>query len=173
LLFVGSRKYLAGAKCLVSAFDLLIKEYPNLSLDIIGMSDSDFGNLPNGVNCHGYLDKGKDNERGLYYSLLHNAAVFVNTTPKWCAFSAAVEAMYFYTPVIVTPIDELVETFGTNIGFGSYCADNSVELLCANIRDILNHPSYKTLCINAHEAVKQFTWSAYIDKMLEIMKAFN
>ncbi len=170
LLFIGSRKYIEGAQCLVNAFDVLKKEYPGLSLNIIGMNDSDFSNLPNGVNCYGYLDKGKDNERELYYSLLQNAKIFVNTTPKWGAFSAMLEAMYFYIPIIVTPYSEFVETFGMEIGFGYYCENSSLDLLCANIKNILNHQSYDTLCINAHESVKSFTWSAYIEKMLEVMK---
>lgn len=170
LLFIGSRKYIEGAQYLVSAFEVLKKEYPNLILDIIGMNDSNFDYIPNGVNCYGYLDKGKDNDRELYYSLLQNAKIFINTTPKWGAFSATIEAMYFYIPVIVTPYKEFVETFGTKIGFGYYCENSSLDLLCANIKNILNHKSYHTLCINAHESVKDFTWGAYIDKMLEIMK---
>lgn len=170
LLFIGSRKYIEGARCLVNAFYVLRKQYHSLSLNIIGMKDSDFGELPNGVNCYGYLDKGKDNDRKLYYSLLENAKIFVNTTPKWGAFSATLEAMYFYTPVVVTPYNEFVETFGVKIGFGSYCENNSLDLLCANITNILNHQSYTTLCVNAHESVKDFTWDIYIDKMLDVMK---
>ena len=175
LLFIGSQKYAEGAKCLVHAFHQLKKDYPNLSLDMIGLEYNEFGSdfrdqLKDGVNCYGYLDKGKENERKLYYSLLENAKIFVNTTPKWGAFSATLEAMYFYIPVIVTPYKEFVETFGMEIGFGCYCENNSVDLLCASIRKILNHPSYDTLCINAHESVKDFTWDDYIDKILKTVK---
>ena len=175
LLFIGNEKYAEGAKCLLQAYHKLKKDYPNLSLDIIGLKYSDFGSnfgdqLKDGVNCHGYLDKGKETERNLYYSLLQDAKVFVNTTPKWGAYSATLEAMYFYTPVIVTPYKEFVETFGMKIGFGCYCENNSLDLLCANIKKILNHPSYSTLCINAHESVKDFTWGEYIEKMLKTIK---
>src|SRR5262249_22085434 len=100
---------------------------------------------------------------------MKDAKIFVNTTPKWGAFSATLEAMYFYTPVIVTPYKEFVETFGMKIGFGWYCKNNSLDL-CAKIKKILNCPSYDRLCINAHELVKDFTWSAYIDKMLKKIK---
>ena len=175
LLFIGSKKYAEGAQRLVQAFRELKKDYPTLSLDIIGLNVSDFGSdfgdqLNDGVNCYGYLDKGKQNERELYYSLLQDAKIFVNTTPKWGAFSATLEAMYFYIPVIVTPYKEFVETFGMQIGFGCYCENNSLDLLCANIKKILNHPSYSTLCINAHESVKDFTWGDYIDKMLKAIE---
>lgn len=170
LLFIGGRKYIEGARCLIDAFNILKKQYPNLSVDIIGMNYSDFVDLPNGVNCYGYLDKGKDNERSLFYSLLENAEIFVNTTQKWGAFSASLEAMYFYTPVVVTPYNEFVENFGMEIGFGCYCENNTLDLLCAKITGILNHQSYITLCVNAHEAVKDFTWDIYIDKMLGVIK---
>ena len=170
LLFIGGRKYIQGAQCLVDAFHVLKKDYPHLSLNIIGMNDSDvFGVPKDGINCYGYLDKGKDVDRQLYYSLLQDAKIFVNTTPKWGAFSATLEAMYFYIPVIVTPFKEFGETFGMKIGFGCYCENNSADL-CAKIKKILDYPSYGTLCINAHESVKDFTWSAYIDKMLTKVK---
>ena len=169
LLFIGSRQYILGAKYLIKAFDVLKYEYPNLSLHIIGMRENDFDYLPDRVNCYGYLDKGKDSEKELYYSLLQKAKVFVNTTPGWGAFSASIEAMYFYVPVIVTPYNGFLKTFGENINFGYYC-NNSIELLCLNIKKIFNNDSYETLCINSHKAIRDFTWNSYIDKMLNIMK---
>jgi glycosyltransferase involved in cell wall biosynthesis len=170
LLFVGSKKYLQGARTLVDAFRVLKQEYPDLQLHIVGMKWRDLGKLPDGVTCHGYVDKGSERGRKLYYSLLQDAKVFINTTPRWAAFSATIEAMYFYVPVIVTPYLEFVKTFGRDIDFGIYCDDPSVDLLCATLRRVLDHEAYPTLCTNAHEAVKDFTWSAYIDKLLEKMR---
>ncbi len=167
LLFVGDKKYLAGAQCLIEAFDLLKKEYPGLSLHIIGMSEKDFKYLPNGVNCYGYLDKGKDSDRELYYSLFQSARVLINTTPKWSGFSSTIEAMYFYTPVIVIPYGDFVETFGKDIKFGYYCENNVSDLLAMRIREILNSESYGSLCVNAHNSVGEYTWSACIDKILQ------
>jgi glycosyltransferase involved in cell wall biosynthesis len=170
LLFIGDKKYVAGARSLVKAFIVLKKEYPDLSLNIIGIQAGGLGNLPDGVKCHGYLDKGRQENRELYYALLERAKIYVNTTPKWGAFSAMLEAMYFYTPVIVTPYDEFVETFGAEIGFGAYCENNSLDLLCTKITQIMEDRSYGALCANAHAAVKDFTWDIYIDKMLALMK---
>jgi len=171
LLFIGNKKYVEGAQCLVDAFDVLKKTYPDLSLNIIGIAKTEIvGGLNEGVNCYGYLDKGKETDRKLYYSLLQEAKIFVNTAPNWGAFSASLEAMYFYTPVILTAYKEFVETFGMRISFGYYCENNSVDLLCAKIDNLLNHPSYSALCINAHESVKKFTWDVYINKMLEVIK---
>ncbi|RYE17677.1 MAG: hypothetical protein EOP45_15390 [Sphingobacteriaceae bacterium] len=44
LLFVGSKKYIAGATSLIAAFKALKATYPALTLDIIGISTSDFSN---------------------------------------------------------------------------------------------------------------------------------
>ena len=95
--------------------------------------------------------------------------MFVNTTPKWSAFSASVEAMYFYTPVIVPKYEEFVKTFGESFEGGIYCDNN--EDLSQKIESILNSESYERICAKAKELVNEFTWDSYIDKMmLEIKK---
>lgn len=166
LLFVGSRKYIDGARSLIIAFLNVKQVYPQLRLHIIGINSADFESLPEGVYCYGYLDKGKDTDRDVYYELLREARLFINTTPKWGAFSAAVEAMHFYTPVITSPHDDFVETFGCEINFGYYCENNSPLLIQHYIMKLLNDNSYESLCINAHKSVEMFTWSAFIDKFL-------
>lgn len=170
LLFIGKRKYLEGARYLIKAFIILKKIIPELRLDIVGMKDSEIGDLPAGVRCYGYLDKGNDTDRKIFYSLLENAKVLINTTPKWAGFSSTIEAMHFYTPVVVSPYTEFIETFGKDIDFGFYCDDNSTDILCKNILSILEHPSYRELCINAHESVKGFSWDNYIEKLLELIR---
>lgn len=169
LLFVGSKKYIKGATCLIDAFERLRIIYPDLSLHIIGMTDADLGHKPASVHCYGYLDKDKPADREQYYTLLQQATVFVNTTPKWGAFSATIEAMYFYTPVIVSPYDEFVETFGRDIPFGSYC-DNDPVQLADTISMILDTDEYGSLCQHAHTSVAPFTWSSYIDRMLSLVE---
>ncbi len=166
ILFVGSKKYIEGAQSLINAFEKLKQNYPQLNLHIIGMKFADFESLPKDVHCYGYLDKGKDADRNLYYKLFREAKVFINTTPKWGAFSASIEAMYFYIPVITSAYNDFVETFGSNIDFGYYCEQNSSTLIEKNIIKILNHISYKSLCINAHKSVEKYTWDAYIDKVI-------
>jgi glycosyltransferase involved in cell wall biosynthesis len=166
LLFVGSKKYIDAAQSLIGAFSMLKPDYPALFLEIIGMDKSDFNGLPAGVVCHGYLDKGNDADRQLYYGLLEKARLFVNTGTKWGAFSATLEAMYFYIPVVVAPYDEFIKTFGSEIGFGAFCEKNTPDWVASKIREILIAPNYKSLCLNSHNAVKNFTWSAYIDKVI-------
>ncbi|MFC1760264.1 glycosyltransferase, partial [Candidatus Neomarinimicrobiota bacterium] len=129
ILFVGSKKYIEGAKSLINAFEKLKQKLSQLTLHIIGMDAGDFESLPKDVYCYGYLDKGKNDDRELYYKLFREAKLFVNTTPKWGAFSASIEAMYFYIPVIISPYNDFVETFGNDIDFGYYCEQNSSILI--------------------------------------------
>jgi glycosyltransferase involved in cell wall biosynthesis len=171
LLFVGNKNYKSGADTLIAAFQQLKSSLPTLTLHIIGMNANEWNNLPEDVFCYGYLDKGIDKERELYYKLYREATLFVNTTPQWSAFSASIEAMYFYTPIVVSPSNEFVKTFGDPIHFGYYCEENSVALLKQNILNILHHKAYPELCRKAHEAVRAFTWDAYMDKMIEKIEA--
>ncbi len=166
ILFIGGSKYLEGAKQLIETYKRLKTRRPSLVLNIVGMRDREFDNLPDGVHCHGYLDKENADQRALYYDLLIRAKALVNTTPKWGAFSATLEAMHFYTPVITTPYPEFVETFGEQIDFGCYFSGQSVHTLSAVTESILDDPLYDGLCWRAHDAVSDFTWSAYIDKVL-------
>ena len=166
IVFIGSSRYAEGARSLIQAFQELKKEYPMLELDLIGMSKDHFElPLPGGVLCHGYLDKGKTGERNRYYQLIRKARILVNTTPKWGAFSSALEAMYHYTPVMVAPYSEFVETFGREIDFGFYSSNEAGDII-QRLRDVFLDPMYESLCIRAHRAAEKHTWDAYISKML-------
>jgi glycosyltransferase involved in cell wall biosynthesis len=169
LLFVGNRNYLEGARCLIAAFELLRKEHRELSLHLVGLDPGDFAGLPEGVICHGYLDKGVASDRELYYSLLQSARILINTTPKWAAFSSTLEAMHHYTPVIVSPYAEFVRMFGSDIQFGRYCAEGKPEALSQAIRATLADPCYLSLCVAANHAASVHTWSAFVDGLLELV----
>lgn len=164
ILFIGSPKYIEGAKALIQAFVLLKKRHPSMSLHFIGLHESHFKQLPEDVYCYGYLDKADNKQRDTYYQLLKEAKVFVNTTPKWSAFSASIEAMYFYTPVIVPSYEDFTKTFGTSFNGGIFCNDNS--LLAKTIETIFEDKSYRKICANAKRLVENFTWDSFIDKLL-------
>lgn len=165
LLFIGRKGYIEGAKMLVRVFPSLKKIYPELELHIIGLSKNDFEKLPDDVICYGYLDKAKDN--ALYYDLLLKARCFVNPTSLWGGYSATVEAMFFYNPVIVSNYRSFVETFGEEIDFGFYVRNNSEEELYSCICKIMNNTDYEQLCLNAHKNVETFTWDNFVDKFLK------
>lgn len=164
ILFIGSPKYIEGANALIQSFTSLKVKYPSISLHFIGLDESQFQQVPKDVYCYGYLDKADNKQRELYYQLLKEAKVFVNTTPKWSAFSASIEAMYFYTPVIVAAYEEFIKTFGNPFIGGDFCNDNS--FLAKKIESIFEDKSYHRICINANKLVKKFTWESYIDKLL-------
>ena len=167
LIFVGRSAYKEGALALINALQNLKDDYPQLKLHIIGMNKDDFAIPSKDIYCYGYLDKGKDEDRKTYYDLFRRAKIFINTTPKWGAFSATIEAMYFYTPVIVAPYNEFVKTFGGDIQFGAYCDQNLPDEIEKNIRSVLNNSSYSSFCLNAHNSVREYTWSSYIDKVIK------
>lgn len=167
LIFIGKSHYKAGAEQLIRAFELIKAKINDIQLDIIGMSASDFANLPQGVNCHGYLDKGNQTQRVLYYSLLRNAKLYVNTTSKWASFSAALEALYFYTPIITSKYSEVNNTFGDISKFGSYFEADDVSGLAILIENLLNSHEYRYLALNSNRAVEKFSWDNYVKAFLQ------
>lgn len=166
LLFVGRPTYIEGARSLMKAFEKLKDVYPQLQLHIIGITDKDLKNTSKDIHCYGYLNKGKDTDRELYYDLFTRAKIFINTPPRWGSIAATIEAMYFCTPVIVTPFEEFVKKFGTEIEFGHYCKHNTPANIEEKILNILNSRCYDSLCANSHDSVKEYTWSRYIDKVI-------
>lgn len=164
ILFVGSMKYIEGARALIEAFKIILKQNPESTLHFVGFKTEDFSTLPNHVYCYGYLDKAVPKEQELYYELVKNAKVFVNTTPKWGSFSSSLEVMYFYTPIIITPYQEFIETFGNEFKGGYFCNDNAE--LASTITKLIESEKYLVTCMNAHDAVQDFTWDRYIDKFL-------
>lgn len=165
LIFIGTQKYKEGALLLIDAVKKLKDKSIDLEIHIVGMKKRDFANLPSFVKCYGYLDKGNDADRKIYYELMTSAKMIVNTTPKWSGFSSVIEAMYFYTPVITIAYDDFINTFDKTIAFGRYNTSN--DTLADDIEAILNADNYNEMCQQAHWAVKDFTWSNYIDKFLE------
>ena len=165
LLFIGRKTtYLGAAKKLIEAYKLLKGEeaYMDYSLDIVGCAASDFDSLPHGVTCYGFLNKSEERDRKTYYDLLLGAKVLVNANPKWGAFSSTVEAMYYYTPVIVSPCQDFVKNFGEKIDFGVYNQEFTAESIANDIKTIINSDNYTEMCNFAHENVKTYTWENYV-----------
>jgi glycosyltransferase involved in cell wall biosynthesis len=165
ILFVGSKKYIQGALNLIDSYKELQSKYAGLQLHLIGINQEDLPVQTEGVNCYGYLDKAKKEDCDKYYDLLGRSKIFINTTPKWASFSASLEAMYFYTPLIIPAYQEFVQTFGKDINFGSYY-NAGKDNLTNTINKVLTADNYKELCLNANTAVKDFTWKNFTDAML-------
>ena len=168
LLFIGNSKYLQGAIDLINAFKEL---KTNAELHIIGLTANEIGVNTQHVFYHGYLDKGISVENELYYQLIIESKAIINTNPDWGAFSAMTEAMYYFTPVITSPYEEFTKTYGIDINFGFYVPHNSRNELTQKLEEILSNTddNYLNLMNNAHEKVKEFTWSSYTDKVLKLI----
>ena len=174
LLFIGRRTtYLRAAKVLIEAFSQLQQEsqYGDLQLDIVGIGAESFGTLPQGVTCHGFLNKSEERDCKQYYKLLMDAKILINANPGWGAFSSTVEAMYFYTPVIVSPYKDFVAEFGNDISFGIYNQNFTPTGIANDIKRILESSAYPKMCEAAHEVVKDFTWGNYVSKILNLVKS--
>ena len=168
LLFIGRKTtYLGAAKKLIEAFKLLKQEeaYKDYELDIVGCAASDFDSFPEGVTCYGFLNKSEERDRKTYYDLLLGAKVLVNANPKWGAFSSTVEAMYYYTPVIVSPYQDFVKNFGEKIDFGVYNQEFTAESIANDIKSVINSDYYTEMCNFAHENVKTYTWENYVKQL--------
>lgn len=174
ILFIGLPKYMEGVKSLIKAVTGLHEQqaYADITLDIIGMDQSCFDDLPVYIRCHGYLSKSDAAQKKQYYDLVDNATVYVNTTPLWAGFSSALEALYHHLPVITTPYESFCDTFGKDIDFGFYCNSNEPDAIASCISSILNMAplEYEHLCQHAHNAALPFSWDIYVDKMLHIIK---
>lgn len=164
LLFIGNEKYFKGATMLIEAYKILCSKYKNLRLNIVGMKEEIFSNLPEGVNCYGYLKKDILSEKNLYYKLLIGAKALINPTPQWGGYSSTIEAMYFYNPIITTPYEDFVESFGKELSFGYYCTGTTIDDLFLSIEKLLISKDYSNLCDNAHTSVSTYTWDSYINK---------
>lgn len=168
ILFIGSRKYLESALLIIKAFKILKVKIPSLNLHIVGLTNQDLNiSLPENIFAYGYLNKSNPEQNNLYYNLLKQASVIVNPTPIWAGFSSIIEAMYFYTPVIVSPYLDFVKTFGSNIKFGIYNTTYSEYEIEKNIRKIITSNLYEEQCFCAHEVVKDFTWKRYMEKFIQ------
>lgn len=167
ILFIGKIFYKEGAEALIDAYKILQKEDPSLQLDIIGFTSEQYGEKIDGVNFHGYLKKDNEEDNILYYDLLANAKCLINPSKKWAAYSSCIEAMFYYTPVIVTKYDEFVADFGEDIRFGSYLTSEKPEEIIKQYKALTKSHDYLQKCIDAHDHVKDYTWRAYADFFIQ------
>ena len=169
VVFIGRKHYLKGAMTLIALYEDLKNLFPSLQIDVVGLTKDDFPeNFLIGkedVRFHGYLDKGDSGQCLTYYEILNNASLYVNTTPGWVGYTSMIEAMYYYTPVVVYPCTEFIDEFGEDIKFGAYCTHNE------NLVDVINKTlsdqhNFECMCINAHNRVSCYTWSNFVEEFL-------
>lgn len=174
IVFIGRKHYIQGAVALLSSYEELKSFFPDLHIDIIGMTRQDMSGFlkstyEKDITFWGYLNKGNVEQCKTYYEILSSASLYVNTTPGWVGYTSMIEAMYFYTPVVVYPCAEFIDEFGNNINFGNYCQDENllVESIISILADV---NKFNQFSINAHNRVTEYTWHNFTDRLLAHIK---
>lgn len=170
IVFVGNQGYKDSLMLLLRSFQSVQSVLSDVELHIIGMTSENTGVNGHNIHYYGYLRKDVETERELYYNTLISASVIVNVSPNWGGYSSVIEAMYFYTPVIVAPYQEFVAEFGEDISFGYYNRSFTEECLERNLVSLLQSNHYEAMCREAHERVKNYTWAEYVNKIEELVR---
>ena len=172
LLFIGNQNnpsYLKTAQLIAKAFFIAKEMDTNLELHIIGIEPSLLGYNDVDIHCYGYLHKDNEEECAIYYNTILESSLIINITPQWAGYSSLIEAMYYYTPVLVSPFKDFVKEFGANITFGGYCSTTEPKDIANNIIKILASDEYVQMSQDAHFATRNYTWGNYVDKILKII----
>ena len=171
ILFIGREKYLEGARLLIDAFQKFNSSANHrYSLHIIGLQKESVEETRlDNVFFYGYLDKADENDNSIYYTLLSEARLVINPTPGWAGYSSIIEALYYYTPIIISPFLAFKDEFGDSLPFGQFFHGNDSESLAKCIQESINPPHFREMCLAAHFAVKDYTWDAYVDDLLRYL----
>jgi glycosyltransferase involved in cell wall biosynthesis len=164
IVFIGSRKYREGLEHLAQATEVLnSRGMRDLVVNVIGMDRRDLPSAPANMRFHGYLDKGKPAEYRQYFDILGRSKAFVNPNPKWAAFSASSEAMYFCTPVVIFPYREFQRTFGDTNAVGKALHSARPEELADAIAELLaDDAQWAAKALAAHDAARPMTWESLV-----------
>lgn len=177
ILFIGRKKYLKSALNLINAVEKYNLEHDDkLYVDFIGLNRSDCPDVCSAfITFFGYLSKKDQMQRDIYYENLFRAKVIVNSTENWSGASSIIEAMYYATPVIVTPNKDFTKMFGDECSFGYYCDKNSAEEVLSKLEAVqkLSYKEFENLGRQSNEKVKTFTWENYTHKILNILETYK
>jgi glycosyltransferase involved in cell wall biosynthesis len=79
------------------------------------------------------------------------------------------ESMHHGLPVVVTPYQSFIETFGNDIQFGYY-SDNNPQNIAKSLKQIfkMQKDEYKEMSLAAYNATLNYTWGNYVEKFLQI-----
>lgn len=172
LLFIGNQNnpsYLKTAKIIAEAFQIVKESINDIELHIIGIESSILGSTNKNIHCYGYLNKDNKEECEMYYNIILQSSLIINTTPLWAGYSSIIEAMYYYTPVLVSPFKDFVKEFGQSIDFGKYCSGYAPNIIARDIESIIESSNYLQLARNAHLKTRNYTWENYVNKILSLI----
>lgn len=167
VLFIGRDHYQEGLNQIIE----VIKGFNGkLKLKVIGIRGKD----TELIKYYGWLKKDHEEQNKIFYDLIRNAKICVNTTKGWAGYSSIIEAMYYGTPIIVYPFTQFKEEFGKSLNFGFY-SDGEKDDLSSKIEIInsLDYNDYHKMAFNAHDLVKDYTWDNYIGELIKIMENYD
>jgi glycosyltransferase involved in cell wall biosynthesis len=168
LLFIGRPYYISGALELIEAVKELRLDGRNFHVDIVGIDQNLLKVDYEWLSIYGYLDKGDPEQKELYYELLKQARVFVNTTAGWSAFQATLEAMYFCNPIMVCENANLKKSFPTLNDF-SYIVDGSQDLKSQILKCFDDPGTNKKKSTAARLAAEPNTWKNFINGLIQVI----
>ena len=168
--FIGQAFYLPGAHALIKAVAKMREKGIECEVDLIGIDQGLIDVKYDWLAVHGYLDKGKPDEKDKYYSILSNARMLVNTTPGWSGFQSLLEAMYFYNPIVVKENDCLTGYFSDLQSVAYILGDDTQSLESLLIQGLANDRDYQEKSIAAHNAVMSSTWDNFTAKLIGLLK---
>lgn len=169
LLFIGRPYYIDGANELIKAVKELRLEGHNLYVDIVGIEKNLLQNDYEWLSVYGYLDKGHQSQKNIYYKLLKQAKVFVNTTPGWSAFQATLEAMYFCNPIMVRENPSLKKSFPMLEDF-SYIVDGKQDLKSQILKCFDGSSENKKKSKAARLAAEPNTWESFANNLIKVLE---
>ena len=169
ILFIGRPYYLAGAVELIECVRELRSEGANFQVDIIGIEKNLLPYEYDWLLIHGYLDKGNTKEKELYYQLLSQAKCFVNTTPKWNAFQATLEAMYFFNPIIIRENPIIKKSFKSLEEF-CYLVNEKKDLKDQLKECFKDLEGYKKKSKAARIVSESNTWTNFTSQLIKLIE---
>jgi len=169
LLFIGQTFYLEGALELVNAALNLRKLGFECEVDIVGIERKMIHVEYEWLKVYGYLDKGNAIHKKLYYEILSNARLFVNTTNGWSGFQAILEAMYFHNPIVVKTNETLISYFPSLDSFAHMYDESKTSLEAILVESFSNDYEYQKLSDAAKKAVESSTWNNFTNELIKII----
>jgi len=169
-IFVGQSFYLRGALQLIEAARNIRAQGYDCEVDIIGIDSSLIGAKYNWLKVYGYLDKQNPRDKQLYYELMSNARMFVNTTPGWSGFQALLEAMYFYNPILVRPNESLNSFFPDLTSVAHILKEGETNLESLLVECLTDNIRYQKMSDAARSAVKLLTWDNFTSGLIGLLK---
>ena len=172
ILFIGRGYYQRGVDVLLTAFQRFNQSFANLfTLHLVGVTDDELPEPQPKVICHGYLRKDDPREYFQYLDLLASARLFVFPMRPGPIAVALREALWMCTPVILTNVanaSDRIEDGKNGILISKSDPEEVADWMSALVS---NDELWRRMALYARESVKNETWDATIDRLLDVIGA--